>query len=63
MVAGAEIRFTALRPFIIIVLAITRVAMTSPFEENIVQAIFDLQTRLNAAEAAAQQARDDHVRL
>ena len=63
MVAGAGVRIQGITFLAILCILLASVAAAMTSQEDIVQAILDLRTRLDASEAVVQTARDDNVRL
>ena len=63
MVAGAGVRIQGITFLAILLILSANVAAAMTSQEDIVQAILDLRTRLDASEAVVQTTRDDNVRL
>ena len=63
MVAGARVRIQGITFLAILLILLASVAAAMTSQEDIVQAILDLRTRLDASEAVVQTTRDDNVRL
>ena len=63
MVAGAEVRIQGFTFLAILFSFLASVAAAMTSQEDIVQAILDLRTRLDASEAVVQKTRYDNVRL